>query len=647
MAKSEYDPKTIESKWQDRWDKQNLHKTSDGKKGKDNEFILVEFAYPSGDLHVGHWYAFSVMDIYARFKRMQGKNVLFPMGFDAFGLPAENAAIKNKQNPRKWTYENINYMRKQLRSMGAMFDWSREVVTSDPEYYKWTQWLFLKLFENNLAYQAETTVNWCPSCKTVLANEQVTGGHCERCGHEVEQRKMKQWQLRITDYADRLISDLEKLDWPEPIKDSQKNWIGKSEGAEISFKLKASSFKLPVVKVFTTRPDTIFGTTYLVLSPEKALEIIQGNKELARPNDLGRPVGRGITNKEEIESYIKKAKGKTELERQENKEKTGVEIKGVKAVNPANKEEIPVWVADYVLGGYGTGAIMAVPAHDERDFKFAEKFNLPVKTVISPNSGALVKFLNRSLVSDWKDKVLNNYPYSSTSEFIEFSVSPEGLDKFISIGQSLLREGPYYFSIRGKSKLIAYKDAVFDIFQSEENVKAKTYGREKRIPENELSWSTAYEEKGILINSGKFDGLDSEKAKWEITKFVGGERQVQYKIRDWSVSRQRYWGVPIPVIYCDKCGVVPVPDKDLPVKLPILKGYRPKGVPPLASSKKFLEVKCPNCNSLARRDAETLDTFVDSSWYYLRYTDSKNKNKFADELKLKTWLPVKLYVIGA
>ncbi|OHA88001.1 MAG: leucine--tRNA ligase [Candidatus Zambryskibacteria bacterium RIFCSPHIGHO2_01_FULL_43_25] len=579
MAKSEYDPKTIESKWQDRWDKQNLHKTSDGKKGKDNEFILVEFAYPSGDLHVGHWYAFSVMDIYARFKRMQGKNVLFPMGFDAFGLPAENAAIKNKQNPRKWTYENINYMRKQLRSMGAMFDWSREVVTSDPEYYKWTQWLFLKLFENNLAYQAETTVNWCPSCKTVLANEQVTGGHCERCGHEVEQRKMKQWQLRITDYADRLISDLEKLDWPEPIKDSQKNWIGKSEGAEISFKLKASSFKLPVVKVFTTRPDTIFGTTYLVLSPEKALEIIQGNKELARPNDLGRPVGRGITNKEEIESYIKKAKGKTELERQENKEKTGVEIKGVKAVNPANKEEIPVWVADYVLGGYGTGAIMAVPAHDERDFGFAKKFDLKIKPVIIPGN----------------KQVLN-------------TLIPEGLPEPDDNN---------------------YKSALFILL-----------GRLAESP-------TALE--GRLVNSGKFNGRDSREVIPEITKFVGGERKTTYKMRDWVISRQRYWGCPIPIIHCNKCRAVPVSEKDLPVILPDIEDYLPTGdgKSPLAKVTNWVNVKCPKCGSEAKRETDTFDTFIDSSWYFLRYTDPNNEKEFASKEKMKAWIPVDFYSGGA
>jgi leucyl-tRNA synthetase len=544
MAEAKYDPKDIEKKWQDRWEKDGLYKTPDSVQGKDNEFVLVEFAYPSGNLHVGHWYAFSVMDIYARWRRMRDKNVLFPMGFDAFGLPAENAAIKNKVNPRKWTYENIEYMKKQLRAMGAMFDWSREVVTSNPKYYKWTQWLFLKLLERNLAYRAETAVNWCPSCKTVLANEQVVAGHCERCGHEVEQRRMKQWQLRITDYADRLLEDLEKLDWPEPIKSSQRNWIGKSEGAEIEFRIRNQESG---IKVFTTRPDTIFGATYLVLSPEKALEIIQESKESARPNDLGRPVGRGITNKEEVESYIKKAKGKTELERQENKEKTGVELKGIKAVNKATKEEIPIWVADYVLGGYGTGAIMAVPAHDERDFEFAKKFDLSVVKVISGGE---------------------ELPYTGA---------------------------------------------------------------------------------GKLINSGKFDGKNSKEAIPEITKFVRGERKTTYKMRDWVISRQRYWGCPIPVIHCNKCGAVPVPEKDLPVILPEIEDYLPTGdgKSPLAKAGKWVNIKCPKCDGEAKRETDTFDTFVDSSWYFLRYADPKNEKEFASKEKMKAWIPVDFYSGGA
>ena len=352
-----YDHKKIEKKWQKEWEKSGIYKTPDEKRGAENFYTLVEFPYPSGNLHTGHWYAFSVPDIFARKKRMEGKNVLFPIGFDAFGLPAENAAIQRKINPKKWTYENIDYMRKQIKSMGASFDWTREVITADPEYYKWTQWIFLKLFKKGLAYQAETPVNWCPKDKTVLANEQVASGKCERCGTEVEQRQMKQWMLKITAYAEQLLSGLEKLNWKEEIKEAQRNWIGKSDGVLIKFSISNSQFS---IEVFTTRPDTLFGATYMVLAPEHPLIKTLKNK---------------IKNWAEVERYAKEAKKKTQLQRQkEEKDKTGVELKGIKVINPANKEEIPIWIADYVLGGYGTGAIMAVPAHDERDRAFAEKF---------------------------------------------------------------------------------------------------------------------------------------------------------------------------------------------------------------------------------------------------------------------------------
>src|SRR3990167_4937782 len=360
-----YDHRKIEKKWQAEWAKNKLYKTSDSVKRKKNFYLLVEFPYPSGNLHVGHWYAFSVPDMLARMLRMQGKNVLFPVGFDAFGLPAENAAIKNKLNQRKWTFGNIAYMRKQMQSMGTSFDWSREVITCDPAYYKWTQWQFLQFFKKGLAYRKETAVNWCPSCKTVLANEQVVDGRCERCKTEVVQKEMLQWNMKITDYADRLVNDLEPLDWPEQIKESQRNWIGRSEGAEIEFRIKNHELG---IKVFTTRADTLFGATYLVLAPEH--QLLEQLLKIAKNND-------------EVKSYIAQASKKTELERQtEQKEKTGVELKGVKAVNPATGKEIPIWVADYVLGGYGTGAIMAVPAHDDRDFAFAKKFGLPIIHVI-------------------------------------------------------------------------------------------------------------------------------------------------------------------------------------------------------------------------------------------------------------------------
>ncbi|MDP3741487.1 MAG: leucine--tRNA ligase [bacterium] len=727
-----YDHRKIEARWQKVWEKQKLHKVPDAVKGKENFYTLVEFPYPSGNLHVGHWYAFSVPDIFVRMKRMRGQNTLFPIGFDAFGLPAENAALQRGINPKKWTLSNIAYMRKQILTMGASFDWSREVITADPEYYKWTQWIFLQFFKKGLAYQAETNVNWCPKDKTVLANEQVVDGKCDRCGSVVEQRKMKQWQLRITDYAEKLLQGLEKLDWPEEIKQAQRNWIGKSEGAEIEFGIQNADFRIkrfvllhgkggspesnflpwlkrdleargyeveapampnpsepnddkqaefvlkntkldentavighsfggivalrllekgvklsrvilaatpftakfldgkprstvaealrkgfdfekikknspgfsmlydtsddvvsptdgdayakklggdvvkvqaesphfrtekepailnaifPSVKVFTTRADTIFGATYLVVAPEH--ELIQNLESR-------------ILNIEEVENYIQKAKRKTELQRlEQGKEKTGVELKGIKAINPATKEEIPVWMADYVLASYGTGAIMAVPAHDERDLEFAEKFDLPIKQVIHNSS-----------------------------------------------------QPP--LTLRGGAT------------------------PSLRVREGRGELEAAYIGQGKLINSGKYNGLDSRDARKKITQDFG-KLTTQYKIRDWVISRQRYWGVPIPVVHCEDCGVQPVPEKDLPVKLPEIKDYKPKGdgKSPLAKAEKWVKVKCPNCGKMALRESDTMDTFVDSSWYFLRYTDPKNKKKFADGEKLKKWMPVDMYSGGA
>ena len=516
----EYNPKEIEKKWQEVWKEKELYKTADVLKGKENEYILVEFAYPSGNLHVGHWYAFSVPDIYVRYRRMLGKNVMYPMGFDAFGLPAENAAIKNKINPREWTFSNIEYMRNQLHSMGASFDWSREVVTASSEYYKWTQWLFLKFFEKGLAYQSETPVNWCPSCKTVLANEQVVSGQCERCHSEVEKRNMMQWNLKITDYASRLVDDLDPLDWPKSIKEAQKNWIGKSMGVEIDFQLTTNNQQLTTVKVFTTRPDTIFGATYLVLSPEhelvaKLLEETRNKKQET------------IKNPGEVEKYINETKNKSEMDRMaEGKEKTGVELKGVMAINPANQEEIPVWIADYVLPHYGTGAIMAVPSDDERDREFAERFNL---------------------------RVVENY-------------TPAGFEDF-------------------------------------------------------------------------------------------GQKTEKYKLRDWVVSRQRYWGCPIPVIHCPKCGVVSVPEQDLPVVLPETEDFLPSddGKSPLSKIDSFVNTKCPQCGGEARRETDTLETFIDSSWYFLAYAFGENGLEDAPSLenwkskteKFNHWMPISFYSGGA
>ncbi len=524
-----YNHKEIEKKWQGIWEEKSVYKTSDKKDGSENEYILVEFPYPSGNLHVGHWYAFAVTDIYAKYRRMLGKNVLFPVGFDAFGLPAENAAIKRGLNPRDWTYSNIEFMKTQMKSMGASFDWNHLVVTCDPEYYKWTQWLFLKFLEKGLAYQSETNVNWCPSCKTVLANEQVTAGKCERCGSEVIQKKMNQWQLKITDYADRLIDDLDTLDWPNPIKESQKHWIGRSKGSLIPFKISFGEADTTgneiSFEVFTTRADTLFGVSYVVLAPESSL--VQ--------NLLDK-----VSNRVEVEDYISQTSKKTEMDRiADNKDKTGVKLENIFAINPANNEKVPVFISDYVLAGYGTGAVMAVPAHDERDFAFAQKFNLPIKEVVSKEN--------------------------------------------------------------------------------------------------------------ILINSDKFNGLNSDDAIKKITEFIGGKMTNNYRLRDWLVSRQRYWGCPIPVIHCKKCGNVPVSESELPVILPEISDFLPRedGKSPLAKATDWLNVKCPKCGSEAERETDTLDTFIDSSWYYIRYTDPKNEKEFASKEKQDTWLPVDFYSGGS
>ena len=536
-----YNHQEIEKKWQERWRADKLYDVPDHVDGKENYYQLTEFPYPSGNLHVGHWYAFCGPDIHARWMRMRGKNVLWPIGFDAFGLPAENAAIKRNLNPADWTQDNMAHMRAQIDSMGASFDRSREVVTCHPDYYKHTQWLFLQLFKAGLVQRCETQANWCPSCKTVLANEQVVGGACERCDTAVEKKTLPQWQMRITKYADRLIDDLNDLDWPEEIKAAQRNWIGRSDGAEIDFPIVNSDEK---VIIFTTRPDTLFGATYLVLAPEHPL--------VAQWLDTG-----VIANATAVRDYIARAAKKSEMERTaEGKEKTGVRLEGVAAANPANGEQIPVFIADYVLAHYGTGAIMAVPAHDQRDFDFARKFDLPIKQTICQN----------------------------------------------------------------------YPEPICPVLKE------------------------AYTGPGHIVNANEdFDGMPSEEAKKAITKFVGGRLTRTYRLRDWTVSRQRYWGCPIPLVHCDACGWVPVPDEQLPVELPAVENYLPSedGRSPLAKNADFVRTTCPQCGGDAERETDTMDTFVDSSWYFLRYTDPHNTARFASEERLRTWMPVDFYSGGA
>jgi leucyl-tRNA synthetase len=538
MDSFKYVPQQIEKKWQERWAQDRLYEVKEDTSRR-KFYALTMFPYTSGDLHIGHWYAMAPSDVYARFKRMHGYNVLHPMGFDAFGLPAENAAIKHGIHPYEWTMRNIENMRRQLKSIGAMYDWNREVITCLPEYYKWTQWFFLKLYHAGLAYRAKAPVNWCPQCQTVLANEQVTGeGVCERCGTPVTRKMLEQWFFRITKYADELL-DFSKIDWPERIEIMQKNWIGKSFGAEISFGLEHEGVVEKELRVFTTRPDTIFGVTFFVLAPEHPLV-----PSLTAPS-----------YKAEVEGYIREAQRRSEIERTSlEREKTGVFL-GSYVINRLNGEKVPIWIADYVLLSYGTGAVMGVPAHDQRDFEFAKKYGLPVRVVIAP--------------PEWS-------------------------------------------------------------------------GEELQV---------AYTEEGTMVNSGQFNSLPSQQAFEAICDYLEekgwGKRAVSYRLRDWLISRQRYWGAPIPIIYCDKCGIVPVPEKDLPVLLPPDAEFRPTGESPLKYCESFVNTTCPQCASPARRETDTMDTFMCSSWYFLRYTSPGVDDYPFDKEKMKFWMPVDLYTGGA
>ncbi|MFA5086933.1 MAG: leucine--tRNA ligase [Candidatus Paceibacterota bacterium] len=534
-----YEPKQIEKKWQDFWEKNKIYKTNE-EPGRPKYYCLDMFPYPSGvGLHVGHFKGYVATDILARMKRMQGYNVLHPMGWDAFGLPAENYAIKTGIHPAITTAKNISNIKIQMETTGLSYDWDREINSTDPAYYKWTQWIFLKLYENGLAYKKLLPINWCPSCKTGLANEEVVEGDCERCGTPTTKKEINQWVLKITDYADRLLMDLDSLDWPDKIKEMQKNWIGRSEGWELVFPLKNEDEK---ISVFTTRTDTLFGCTYVVLAPEHPLLLSLANK---------------ITNYDEVLDYINKAKNKSDRERiSEVKDKSGVEVKGITAINPINNQEVKIFVADYVLGHYGTGAVMAVPAHDIRDFDFAKKYALPIIYVIK------------------------------------------------------LKQG-----------------------ESKEN--------------------EAFTEDGIVFNSNGFDGLSSEEARekigQELKKQKLAEKKINYKLRDWVFSRQRYWGEPIPIIHCEKCGMVALEEKDLPLELPQVEKYEPTGTgeSPLAAITEWVNVKCPKCGGPAKRETNTMPQWAGSCWYYLRFLDPRNEKELADKNKEKKWMPVDLYVGGA
>ncbi len=674
-----YDHREVEKKAQEKWAGLNLYQADLADDSKDPYYLLVEFPYPSGDLHIGHWYAFAVTDIYARLLRLRGKNVLFPIGFDAFGLPAENAAIKHGLDPKDWTYKNIDRMREQLMSMGASFDWSKEVIACDPSYYQWTQWLFAKLFEHGLAEHREAAVKWCPKDQTVLANEQVQDGCCERCGTPVEEKRLTQWFLKITQYAERLLTGLDALPWREEIKEAQRAWIGKSEGAYLEFALVGRD---ETVKVFTTRPDTIFGATYVVLAPEHPL--------VGALRDV-------VTNKKAVQEYVVATAKKTERERSENKEKTGVVLEGVRAINPATKEEIPVYAADYVLASYGTGAVMAVPAHDERDFAFAQKMQLPTKEVIIPlrvdkrnppvegkNSVARqnVHVIVRNpkdgkvLILKWKKHAWTTFPMGGVEQG-ETLLKAAQREVAEETGYQNVTNGRVwggqvraeYFAAHKDENRVSYTSLVtFDLADDERLQLAKEEDEAHEVVWAEMKDLTAvsmthaemdiwlmrlsgaggvYTDAGVLIDSGEFTGRQSEEAKWDIVAYAGGERTTQYRIRDWLVSRQRYWGCPIPIVYDPEGTPHVVPAEHLPWVLPTDVDFTPTGKAPLASSEELKERVTRIFGEGWTPEYDTLDTFVDSSWYFTRYLDSKNPHAFSNAALMKKWLPVDRYSGGS
>lgn len=677
-----YKPQSIEKKWQRHWEQQGVYRQY----GRQRKFYVLDmFPYPSGaGLHVGHPRGYIATDVVARMKQLQGYGVLHPMGWDAFGLPAEQFAIKNKLHPDAAMRKNVKYFKEQLGKLGFTYDWEREINTTDPEYYRWTQWIFLQLWKKGLAYESHAPINWCPSCQTGLANEDLEDGKCERCGSVVEQRPMRQWVLKMTAYADRLLEDLDSpaLDWPESIKDQQRHWIGRSEGAIVKFFIKGTEEE---IEVFTTRLDTIYGCTYVVVAPEHPL--------LAK-NELR------AKNHGEVERYLASVKKKTEVDRLDaTKEKTGVRLEGVEAVNPFTSEAVPVYVADYVLGSYGTGAVMAVPAHDERDFEFAKRYGLPIKEVVAPNFiltganapqedadtlvrdtvSAVVESMDGQKILLLKDGEEAHFPGGG----IENKETPEE-----AIAREILEETGYAdIEIKGvifnnlfchgfrhtKQKNQKTKDVFFHVrLRSDRKMTSEVEeGRHDVVwidrdkTESAITWehhrfvwksftdNICFTGDGILADSGEYTGLSSAKAREKMAVWLEkeglGRRQVNYRMRDWVFSRQRYWGEPIPLVHCAACGVVPVPEKDLPVKLPSVKSYEPTGTgeSPLAAIERWVKTMCPKCGGPARRETNTMPQWAGSCWYYLRYIDPVNAEKLVDKKLEKRWMPVDVYVGGA
>ncbi len=674
-----YNPNKIEKKWQKAWEQAGVYRTQDAS-SKPKYFILDMFPYPSGEaLHVGHPKGYIASDIVSRFKRMKGFNVLHPMGWDAFGLPAENYAIKNKTNPNIAVRMNVKKFKKQLSLIGFDYDWNREINTTDPNYYKWTQWIFLQLFKKGLAYESNEPINWCPSCKTGLANEDLENGKCERCGSGVEKKPMRQWVLKITEYADRMLKDLDLLDWPDSVKVMQRNWIGRSEGAEITFPL----FGIPgqedgkhKVTVFTTRPDTLFGATFLVISAELAKKWI----------DVGWQASDDV--KQYIEQTLAEEKARSYGE---PAEKTGI-FSGIYAENPANKERIPVWIANYVVSGYGTGAIMAVPAHDERDGEFAKKFQIPIRHVVIPvfgehHDGEIFRKTISTVIQrksdgkflflkwkqfNWVAPVIGGINDGETPEqaserevLEEAGLKVKAVRRlggefeahFFADNKNEWRyrvDQPVLLEIVGEAEQDAEGKEKFEILwlTADEAFKVNTYEYNvvglKRFIQKEESFT----DDGKVVNSDFLNNLSTFEAKQKITEWLEtngvGKKATTYRLKDWVFSRQRYWGEPIPIVHCKKCGAVAVPENELPVTLPNVRSYEPTGTgeSPLANIKKWVNTKCPNCGGRAKRETNTMPQWAGSSWYYFRYADPNNTNAMIDSEKEKQWIPVDVYVGG-
>ena len=648
-----YIPQEIEPKWQKKWEADGLYATREDPT-RPKYYFLTMLPYPSADyLHIGHWYVMAPSDARARYMRMKGYNVFFPIGFDAFGLPAENAAIQHGIHPFKWTWDSIEVMRKQLRSMGAMWAWDREVVTCLPDYYKWTQWFFLKFYEAGLAYKKKAPVDFCPKCNTTLAREQVWGEdrHCERCGTPVIKKELEQWFFRITDYAEELL-DHSKIDWPERICTMQKNWIGRSEGANVTF---TSEDGDPIV-VFTTRPDTLWGATFMVLAPEHPLV-----DKLTTPE-----------HREEVEAYKYQAARQSEIERlSTEKEKTGVFI-GAYAINPVNNERIPIWIADYVMMTYGTGAIMAVPAHDERDFEFALKFGLPIIPVIDRPDGVAKSLAMRGTMKEGFAKALakSGIAFEERDGSFYVTLDRNQVDRYITLAQAYINPGSWT-EVVGAEWAFVFADEVvpFNGTDAEQRILARCKELEPAVRDKrtvmEMLWDVEFyrdvlfhAEYGTMINSGPFTGTPGDVAVSKVTEWLEergiGEFAVNYRLRDWCISRQRYWGAPIPIIYCDKCGTVPVPYEDLPVLLPEDAEFLPTGESPLKYHEGFLHTTCPKCGGPAIRETDTMDTFMCSSWYQYAYVTPYHKKGQPlhrddcpwDPEAGRYWLPVDMYTGG-